>query len=111
MARITGEDHQALAELLVYRVDKVEGKVDDTTKVVAGMDAKIDTLIEHVEAHTLRFDRHLEEHARPAPKAWEQPRWLNSVALLILAFAAWVAAAGRVLSEKVFAVFSHFFGG
>ena len=111
MSQIHGEDHQALAQLLDYRVTKLEGKVDTSTSLLSSIDAKIDAIAAHGKEVTERFDKHLEEHARPAPKPWQQPKWLNSLALLILASSAWVAAAGRDLSAKVFAVFSHWFGG
>ncbi len=107
MAQIHGEDHQALAVLLDYRVDQLEQKVDENGHAaaaigleVAKVSTKIDTLIDLHQSTAQRLDAHIDKgDARPAtpvaPPFRLTPAWLFAGASAVAAWAAAAYVAGK----------------
>ena len=121
MAQIKGDDHQALAVLLDYRVGQLEEKVEENGRSanavgveVAKVSVKIDTLIDLHHATAARLDAHLDKGDAPpppsAPKFALTPMWLFAGASAIAAWAAAAYVAGRAATERFVTWFLNFIG-
>lgn len=122
MANIKGEDHQALAVLLDYRVGQLEEKVEETGRTtssigveVAKVSVKLDTLIDLHQATAQRLDAHIDKgDARPAtplPTPFRMtPAWLFAGASAIAAWSAAAYVAGKAATERFVQWFLHFIG-
>lgn len=125
MARINGEDHRVLAELLDYRVGELERSVQDNGKAaqeigkeVALVGAKIDAFIDLHEGLNKRLDDHLEAHAKapatpaapPPASVWKSPTWLFAAATLVASWAGAAYVAGKTATEQFVDWLTHLGG-
>jgi hypothetical protein len=106
MANIKGEDHQALAVLLDYRVGQLEERVEENGRAasaigveVAKVSVKIDTLIDLHQSTAQRLDAHLDKGDAP-PRFTLTPIWLFAGASAIAAWAAAAYVAGKAATER-----------
>ena len=116
MANIKGEDHQALATLLDYRVGELEEKVEENGRTataaaieVGKVSAKIDTLIDMHTASVERFDAHLEKGDQSAAFR-VTPTWLFAGASAVIAWATAAYVAGKVHTDRFVAWFLNLIG-
>ena len=116
MAQIKGEDHQALAVLLDYRVGQLEEKADaigsTVTEVHLEMRAvatKLDSVLDLHQATAARLDAHIDKGDKPA-KFVLTPMWLFAGASAIAAWSAAAYVAGKAATERFVQWFLHFIG-
>ena len=117
MANIKGEDHQALATLLDYRVGQLEERVEENGRIavdvgieVAKVSTKMDTLIDLHQSTAQRLDAHI-ERSDARPQSFRlTPMWLFAGASTVAAWAAAAYVAGRAATERFVTWFLHFIG-
>ena len=117
MAKIQGEDLQALAVLLDYRVGQLEERVEENGRCaqvigveVAKVSTKIDTLIDLHQATAQRLDAHIDKDDKSAPKFVLTPVWLFAGASAVAAWSAAAYVAGKAATERFVQWFLHFIG-
>lgn len=125
MARINGEDHRVLAELLDYRVGELEKVTEANGQIAAAVrtdvaiiGTKIDTLIDLHEGVSRRLDDHLEAHAKapatpvapPSTAVWKSPTWLFAAATLVASWAGAAYVAGKTATEQFVDWLTHLGG-